>query len=152
MSPFKRSAVKGSSSKGKELVIDLESPTPRSKKTRSSTGFYDVSKFKSFAASQAYENYFKDAPMLVERVVKQGFLLDTNIPKWFAKRDWNFLLTSLDDTYEQIVKEFYANAISDGDELKCWVRGKDFMVTPSYLSIILNINRPVFRKPPMYDD
>ena len=90
--------------------------------------------------------------MLVERVVKQGSLLDTNIPKWFAKRDWNFLLTSLDDTYEQMVKEFYANAISDGDELKCWVRGKDFMVTPSYLSIILNINRPVFRKPLVYDD
>ena len=152
MSPFKKSAVKGSSSKGKELVIDLESLTPKSMKTRSSIEFFDVSKFKSYAASQAYENYFKDASMLVERVVKQGSLLDTNIPKWFAKRDWNFLLTSLDDTYEQRVKEFYANAISNGDELKCWVRGKDFMVTRSYLSIILNINRPVFRKPPMYDD
>jgi len=51
-----------------------------------------------------------------------------------------------------MVKEFYANAIYDGDELKCWVRGKDFMVTASYLSIILNINRPVFQKPLMYDD
>ena len=79
--------MKGSSSKGKEPMIDLESLTPKSKKTRSSTGFYDVSKFKSFAASQAYENYFKDAPMLVERVVEQGSLLDTNISKWFANRD-----------------------------------------------------------------
>ena len=87
MSPFKKSDMKGSSSKGKEPVIDLESLTPKSKKTRSSTGFYDVSKFKSFAASQAYENYFKDAPMLVERVVEQGSLLDTNISKWFANRD-----------------------------------------------------------------
>ena len=50
------------------------------------------------------------------------------------------------------MKEFYANAISDGDELKCWVRGKDFTVTPSYLSTILNTNRPVFQKPPVYDD
>ena len=87
MSPFKKSAMKGSSSKGKEPMIDLESLTPKSKKTRSSTRFYDVSKFKSFAASQAYENYFKDAPMLVERVVEQGSLLDTNISKWFANRD-----------------------------------------------------------------
>ena len=70
MSPFKRSAMKGSSSKGKELVIDLESPTPRSKKTRSSTSFYDVNKFRSYAASQAYETYFRDAPLLVERVVE----------------------------------------------------------------------------------
>ena len=79
--------MKGSSSKGKEPVIDLNSLTPKSKKTRSSIGFYDVSKFRSYAASQAYENYFRDAPMLVERVVEQGSLLDMNIPKWFANRD-----------------------------------------------------------------
>ena len=56
MSLFKRSAVKGSSSKGKEPLIDLESPTPKSKKSRSSIGFYDVGKFRSYVASQAYEN------------------------------------------------------------------------------------------------
>ena len=119
MSPFKKSIVKGSSCKGKEPVIDLESLTPKSKKTRTLTGFYDVNKFKSYSASQAYDNYFRDAPMLLERVVEQGSLLDTNIQKWFVNRDWNFLLTSLNETYEQMVKEFYANAISDGDKLKC---------------------------------
>ena len=133
-------------------MIDFDSFTPKSKKTRSSTGFYDANKFRSYAASQAYENYFKDAPMLVERVVEQASLLDTNIPKWFATKDWNFLLSNFDENYEEMVKEFYANAIYDGDELKCWVRGKDFTVTPSYLVIILNINRPVFRKPLVYDD
>ena len=51
-----------------------------------------------------------------------------------------------------MVKEFYANDILDGDELKCWARGKDFTITPSYLDIILNINRPVFLKPPIYDE
>ena len=51
-----------------------------------------------------------------------------------------------------MVKEFYANAISDGDKLKCWVRGKDFTVTPFYLRIVLNINWPVFRQPSVYDD
>jgi len=56
-------------------VIDLDSLTLKSKKTRSSTGFYDADKFRSYAASQAYENYFKDAPMLVERVVNgEGIL------------------------------------------------------------------------------
>ena len=102
-------------------MIDLESLASKSKKSWSSTGFYDVSKFRSYATSHTYENYFKDAPMLVEKVLEQGSLLDTNILKWFANRDWNFLLTDLDETYEQLVKEFYANAISEGDELKCWV-------------------------------
>ncbi|KAK9988498.1 hypothetical protein SO802_028737 [Lithocarpus litseifolius] len=133
MSPFKKSAVKGSNGKGKVSVIDVDRFTPKSKKTRSSIGFCDANKFRSYATFQAYESYFKDAPLLVER-------------------DWSFLLTSFDETYEQMVKEFYANAISDWDEMKCWVRGKDFKVTPSYLAIILHINRPMFKKPLIYDD
>ena len=78
--------------------------------------------------------------MLIEKVIEQASLLDTNIPKWFNSKDWNYLLSNLDDPYEELVKEFYANAVFDGDELRCWVRGKDFTVTPSYLAIILNIN------------
>ena len=78
--------------------------------------------------------------MLIERVVEQASLLDTNIPKWFASNDWNYLLSNFEDPYEELVKELYANDIFNGDELKCWVRGKDFTVTPSYLAIILNIN------------
>ena len=87
MSAFMKSAMKGSSSKGKEPMIDVDSLTPKSKKTRSSIGFYNADKFRSYAASQAYENYFKDAPMLVERVVEQASLLDMNISKWFAVED-----------------------------------------------------------------
>ena len=97
LSPFKKSAVKGDSSKGKELVIDLDRFTPKSKKTRSLIGFYDANKFRSYATSQAYENYFRNAPMLVERVVKQASLLNTKIPKWFASKDWNFLLNSFEE-------------------------------------------------------
>ncbi|XP_065619004.1 heat shock protein 21, chloroplastic-like [Quercus suber] len=33
-----------------------------------------------------------------------------------------------------MVKEFYANAIVDGEEIKCWVREKIFSVTPVYLA------------------
>ena len=51
-----------------------------------------------------------------------------------------------------MVKEFYTNAISKGDKLKCWVRGKSFTTTPTYLVDILRINRPMFPKPLVYDD
>ena len=51
-----------------------------------------------------------------------------------------------------MVKEFYANAIIEGEELKCWVRGKSFSVTLVYLVEILHINWPMFIKPPIYDD
>ena len=88
-----------------------------------------------------------EAPLLVERAVEQASLLETKIPKWFATKDWNYLLSNLDDAYKNMVKEFYANAIVEGEELKCWVGGKSFSVTPVYLAEILHINRPMFTKP-----
>ena len=78
--------------------------------------------------------------MAMERFVEQATLLDTNIPKWLASKDWNYLLSNLDDPYEELVKEFYANALFGGEELRCWGRGKDFTIMPSYLALILNIN------------
>ena len=71
--------------------------------------------------------------MLVERAVEQASLLDTKIPTWFATKDWNYLFSNFDDAYENMVKEFYANAIVEGEELKCGVGGKSFSVTPVYL-------------------
>ena len=140
MSPFKTSAMKGGSSKGKELVIDVDNLSPRRKRTRSSIGVFDPNKFRSYDAFQNYENYFREAPLLVERVVEQASLLETKIPKWFATKDWNYLLSNLDNAYENMVKEFYANAIVEREELKCWVRGKSFSVTSVYLVEILHSN------------
>ena len=90
--------------------------------------------------------------MLVERAIDQPSLLDTNIPIWFATKDWNFLLSNLEDAYENLVKEFYANASVEGEEIKCWVRRKRFLITPVYLADILNINRPILSIPPVYDE
>ena len=101
---------------------------------------YDLNKFRSYATFLTHENYFKEATPLVERVVDQPSLYDTNIPIWFTTKDWNYLLFDLDDAYVNMVKEFYANAIVDEDELKCWVRGMRFTVSPVYLAEILSIN------------
>ena len=139
-SPFKRVVVKGGSSKGKELVIDVDDLSPRSKRTRSPSGVCDPNKFRSYAAFQTHENYFKEATPLIERAVDQPSLYDTKIPIWFATKDWNYLLSNLNDAYVNMVKEFYANAIVEGDELKCWVRGKSFIMSPIYLADILCIN------------
>ena len=115
MSSFKSSAVKGGCNKGKEPVIDVDEPSLKSKRTRFSIGVYDPDLFRSYATFQTYTSQFRDAPLLVERVVDQHSLLDTNIPIWFATKDWNFLLSNLEDAYENLVKEFYANVIVDGE-------------------------------------
>ena len=118
MSPFKSPAVKGGCNKGKESVIDVDEPSLRSKRTRFSTRVYDPDFLKSYAAFQTYASHFRDAPLLVERAVDQPSLLDMNIPIWFATKDWNCLLSNLEDAYKNLVKEFYANAIVEGEEIK----------------------------------
>lgn len=152
MSPFKKAAVKGGSSKGKEPVIDVDEDTPLPKVTRSSSQRFDPNKFRSYSAYQSYENFFLHATPLLERVVDLPSLHNTDIPICFAHKDWNYLLSDPDIVYEELVKEFYANAIVEGDELKCWVRQKSFFVSPTYLAEILHINRPIFRHSPVYDD
>ena len=42
--------MKGGNSRGKEPVIDVDDPSPRSKRTRFPTGVYDTNKFRSYAA------------------------------------------------------------------------------------------------------
>ena len=104
MSPFKKAGVKGGSSKGKKPVIDVNDLSPRPKRTRSPSGVYDPNKFRSYAAFQTHENYFKETTPPVERAVDQLSLRETNIPIWFATKDWNFLLSDLDDAYKKMVK------------------------------------------------
>ena len=79
MSLFKSSAVKGGG-KGKEPVIDVDDPSPRSKQTHFSTEVNDPDLFRSYVAFQNYTTHFRDAPLLVERAVDQPSLLDMNIP------------------------------------------------------------------------
>ena len=100
-------------------MIDVDEPSPKSKRTCFSTGVYDPDLFRSYVAFQTYTSQFRDAPLLIERAVDQHYLLDMNIPIWFATKDWNFLLSNLEDAYKNLVKEFYANDIVKGKEIKC---------------------------------
>ena len=152
MSPFKIVVVKGGSGKGKEPIIDVDFLSPKIKRTRTPSEVFNPNKFRSYATFQTHKNYFRDATPLLERVVDHSSLFDTNIPKWFAYKDWNYLLSGLDVAYENLVKEFYANAIVEGGEFKCWVRRKSFSVSPAYLVEILHINRPMLKNSLVYVD
>ena len=73
MSSFKSLAVKGGS-KGKEPVIDVDDPSPRSKRFCFSTEVNDLDLFISYATFQNYMTHFRDAPLLVERTIDQSSL------------------------------------------------------------------------------
>ena len=76
----------------------------------------------------------------------------TFIPKIFADKDWASLFGNFKDPIEELVKEFYLNSWFTEAELKYWVRGKDFVITPDYLVKILHINRLESVNTSPYDD
>ena len=127
------------SSRCKEQVIDLMS-SPVSKKTRHSFDDFDNKKFKTLLDFQSFSNKFESAPTVVERVVRFDTLGTTFIPKIFANKNWANLFGNLGDPDDELVKEFYLNTWFSKVELKCWIRGKDFIITPDYLVKILHIN------------
>ena len=75
------------SSRGKEPVIDLIS-SPVSKRTRHSSEVSNNERFEAPLDSQTFSSIFKDAPIVVERIVHFDTLGSTFIPRIFADKDW----------------------------------------------------------------
>ena len=53
---------------------------------------------------------------------------------------------------DELVKECYSNSSDLGVELICWVRGKEFIITPNSIAEILRITRPTNVDLTPYDD
>ena len=45
-----------------------------------------------------------------------------------------FEVGNFKDPIDELVKEFYLNARFTEVELKCWVRGREFIITPDYIA------------------
>ena len=120
------------SSRGKEPVSDVPS-SPVSKRTHHSTYDSNSKRFKTPLDSQTYSNIFEKAPTVMERIVRFDTLGKTFIPRIFEEKDWTDLFGNFGDPINELVKEFYSNARFTEVELKCWVQGKEFIITPDYL-------------------
>ena len=96
------------SSRGKEPLIDLTS-TLVSKTTCQSSGNFDNKRFMTLLNSQSFNNNFKNAPTVVERIVRFNTVGSTYIPKIFVDKDWASLFGNFEDPIKELVKEFYSN-------------------------------------------
>ena len=121
MSPTKHSATKRSSSK------------------RART---DSNNFKFTEADMKYNDCYKRATIIMERVVKLETLEDTFIPEVFKERTWTKLLNPIGVVYLEIIREFFSNAIVEGDHIDCWVRHKEFVITKDSIQEFLEIRPP----------
>ena len=76
-----------------------------------------------------YNDCYKRATIIMERVVQLETLKDTFIPEVFKERTWTKLLNPVGVVYSEIIREFFSNAIMEGDHIDCWVRQKEFVIT-----------------------
>ena len=76
-----------------------------------------------------YNDCYKRATIIMERVVKLDTLEDTCILAVFRERMWTKLLNLVGVVYSEIIKEFFSNASVEGDHIDCWVRHKELVIT-----------------------
>ena len=89
-----------------------------------------------------YNDCYKDKTIIMERVVQLESLEGTFIPEVFKERTRTKLLNSVGVVYLEIIKEFFSNAIMDGDRIECLVRHKEFMITKEIIQDFLEIHPP----------
>ena len=112
----------------------------------------DYDNFISADADMAYNDCYKRAIIIMERVVKLDTLEDTCIPKVFKERTWTKLLNPSGVVYSEIIKEFFSNASVDGDHINCWVRHKEFVIKRETIQEFLEVRPPSQPTTVQYDD
>ena len=110
---------------------------PSSKRTHT-----DFDHFKSTDVDMKYNDCYKGAAIIMERVVHLESLEGTFIPEVFKESTWTKLLNLVEVVYSEIVREFFSNATVDGDRIKCWVRHKEFMITREIIQDFLEARPP----------
>jgi len=68
-------------------------------------------------------DHYKWAPIVLERAMDLESLEGTFILDVFKERTWIKLLNPMDDVFEDIIREFFANAFVEGDHINCWLWG-----------------------------
>ena len=97
------------------------SPTKHSahKRPTSKRALTDSDNSKSIKADLKYNDCYKRATIIMERVIKLDTLEDTCIPAVFRERMWTKLLIPIGVVYSEIIKEFFSNASVERDHIDC---------------------------------
>ena len=88
----------------------------------------DNTRFRFIQHFERYNQFFKKVPIIQERFVDLVDLKDYFVPSFFQDRGWDKLLGDLPGLCEPLIREFYANAILQEDEIDCWIRGHEFTI------------------------
>ena len=88
----------------------------------------------------------------MERVVNMQTFEDTFIPEMFRERTWTKLINQSGNVFGEIIREFFANALVEGERINCWVRRREFSVTRESIQEVLKVHPPSQQISIQYDD
>ena len=127
------------------------SPTKHSASKKSSKCPHtDSENFRTIEANMAYNNYYKRATIIMERVVRMETPENTFIPEVFKERTWTKLLNPSGNVFAELIREFFTNAIVEGDHINCWQ--KEFIITRDSIQEFLEVRPPSQQISIQYDD
>ena len=66
-----------------------------------------------------YNDCYKRATIIMERVVRMETLENTTIPEVFKEINWAKLLNPSGNVYVELIREFFSNATVEGDHINC---------------------------------
>ena len=96
------------------------SPTKHSTTKKSSKRpCLDSENFQNVEAGLAYNNFYKRATIIMESSIRMETLENTFIPKVFKEKTWTMLLNPSGNVFAEIIREFFANAIVEGERINC---------------------------------
>ena len=78
----------------------------------------------------------------MERVVRMETLENTAIPEIFKERTWTKLLNPSWNVYDELIREFFANATVEGGHINGWVHKKEFIITRDSIQEFLEVCPP----------
>ena len=99
----------------------------------------DHNLFRSVHHFERYRDSFMRGTIFQERFVNLGDLKDTFILGCFEGRGWDKLLSDLSAICEPLIREFYANVVIREDELRCWVKRKEFTIDAHDIDEVLGL-------------
>ena len=108
--------------------------------------------FRNDDVDMAFNDHYKHAPIILERIVDLDSLKGTFIPDVFKERTWTKLLNPMGDVFKDIIQEFFVNAIVKGDHISCWLKGREFSIMRESMQDILEIRTMTLDISLQYDE
>ena len=102
----------------------------------------DSKNFRTIEADMAYNDFYKKATIIMERVIRMETLENTAILEIFKERTWTKLLNLSGNVYVELIREFFANDTVEGDHINYWVRQKEFVITRDPIQEFLEVCPP----------